>query len=195
MSAHSRQDSLLLQTLHDNGNYEAGLYASAFRLLDVCNIAGYLMASFLFPFIARNRTDKKLTANVLKNCRNMLMIASIILIVLFAFFSSRIYQLLYTHDNFNGSIVLALTMMALPGYYLVHVYGTYLSATGHINRFLQITIFFMIVNLVANVLFIPAYGARACAIIAVISQSCYGLVLWLVVKRVFQTRAISIGNH
>src|SRR5438034_143562 len=53
MSIHIRLDGFLLERLHSNGAHEAGIYASAFRLLDASNMVGYLIASFFMPFVAR----------------------------------------------------------------------------------------------------------------------------------------------
>jgi O-antigen/teichoic acid export membrane protein len=57
MSAHYRLDGFLLERLYANGAYEAVIYASAFRLLDAGNMIGFLAASFLVPFIARNQNN------------------------------------------------------------------------------------------------------------------------------------------
>ena len=56
MSLHNRFDGFLLERLHPNGAYEAGVYAAAYRLLDAGSMVGYLAASFLVPFVARNKS-------------------------------------------------------------------------------------------------------------------------------------------
>jgi O-antigen/teichoic acid export membrane protein len=54
MASIGRADGFMLERLGDGGSYEAGIYASGFRLVDAVNMGGYLMASFLLPFISRN---------------------------------------------------------------------------------------------------------------------------------------------
>src|SRR5829696_7468029 len=60
MSMHYRLDGFLLERWRTDGALQAGYYAMAYRLLDVANMIGYLTASFLVPFIARNKNDKPL---------------------------------------------------------------------------------------------------------------------------------------
>src|SRR5206468_8919183 len=61
MSLHYRMDGfLLLKLFHGNGAFESGIYAKGYRLLDASNMVGYLAASFLVPFIARNKSDATL---------------------------------------------------------------------------------------------------------------------------------------
>ncbi|MFZ1592838.1 MAG: oligosaccharide flippase family protein, partial [Chitinophagales bacterium] len=47
MTAYYRIDGVLLERMLENGAYEAGVYASAFRLLDALAIAGFLIAGVL----------------------------------------------------------------------------------------------------------------------------------------------------
>src|SRR5690606_11604606 len=50
MSVLNRIDGFLLERLHDNGNYEAGIYAAAYRLLDAFLMPGHLVIAILLPF-------------------------------------------------------------------------------------------------------------------------------------------------
>src|SRR5438552_17244422 len=59
MSIHVRLDGFLLERIHRNGAHEAGIYAAAYRLLDVSNMAGYLISSFFMPYIARLWSEGK----------------------------------------------------------------------------------------------------------------------------------------
>ena len=193
MSAINRQDAFLLNRLHPNGDYEAGIYAGAYRLLDAANMIGYLVAAFLLPYISRNWDNIHLK-KVLVLCRNLLLVIAMVVIAITMVFAHTIAGLLY-HSNFSYQVlIIQLCMPAIIGYYLVQVYGTVLTASGNIRLFLKISIPFLFFNLVSNIWMIPAYGARACCIIAVITQLSYGTLLSVVARKKILERTGIVPN-
>jgi O-antigen/teichoic acid export membrane protein len=77
MSIHYRLDGFLLERIHTNGALEAGIYASAYRLLDASNMVGYLASSFLVAFVARNLAEKQTLEDAIFNTRHLLMFCSL----------------------------------------------------------------------------------------------------------------------
>jgi len=87
MSVHVRLDGFLLERIHHNGAHEAGLYAAAYRLLDVSNTVGYLIASFFMPFIARLWSEGKPVQRAIIQTRHlqvMFAITAVIVTVMLA---------------------------------------------------------------------------------------------------------------
>lgn len=183
MSAHNRLDAFLLERLHTNGAAQAGLYAMGYRLLDAANMLGYLTASFLVPFLARNRNQPPVMEKVVLLCRHGLLFVATILLAFAAFFSPWLQQLLYHHTTAAGSTVIVLCLAVLPAYYLVHIYGSVLTAMGLLQPFIKIVLACLVLNLALNFWLAPAYGAVGCGLAALVSQYGCGLVLWLVVSR------------
>ena len=174
MSAHNRQDAFLLERLHPDGAYESGVYAGAYRLLDACNMIGYLVASFLLPFLAKNLGNKLLIRKTVSLSFGILLSAAFVINVATFFYGPQIHDLLYKDHNEYAGKILVCTMLALPGYYLVQVFGTWLTASGSIRLLLKIAVVSWLLNLTLNLLFIPEYGAIAPATIAVITQTFFG---------------------
>jgi O-antigen/teichoic acid export membrane protein len=178
MSMHCRMDGFLLERMHANGAYQAGLYASAYRLPDALNMVGYLAASFLLPFIARHQTDKKLTGEVIAKTRNILLFFGTGVACFTILFAPWIQQLLYhTGDVYNSKLI-RLCIAALPAYLLTHIYGSALTATAKFRALLLILLASVILNLLLNLILIPPYGAWGCGMAALTSQyfcalSCY----------------------
>jgi O-antigen/teichoic acid export membrane protein len=77
MSVHYRLDGFLLERMYNNGALEAGIYASAYRLLDASNMVGYLASSFLIAFVARNMAEKQTLEDAIFNTRHLLMFCSL----------------------------------------------------------------------------------------------------------------------
>ncbi len=183
MSVHYRLDGFLLERINKNGAYEAGLYAGAYRLLDAANMMGYLLASFLLPFIARRWSHGKSFVDVVLNSRHLLMIFSLIVVSTTIFLAPWIQQILYHNSDSVASGILQWCLPALVGYSFVQVYGTIMTATGQVVQFCYITLLAVILNVVLNLLLIPGYGAKGCCIAALISQGFCGITTMLYVQK------------
>ncbi|MFI5129219.1 MAG: lipopolysaccharide biosynthesis protein [Chitinophagales bacterium] len=173
MSCHARIDGFLLERLSGAG--EAGKYAGAYRLLDAANMIGFLFASFLLPYLARNQNDGRIAANVVLNIRHLLAVFSITFSCVVVFLAPWIQKILYHHDEAGYAEVLQWCVPALIGYTLVQIYGTVMTATGHIVAFIYITVISVIINILINILLIPSFGARGSCWAALISQFFSGM--------------------
>lgn len=175
MSAHYRLDGFLLERIHRRGAVEAGIYASAYRLLDAGNMAGYLAASFLVSFIARHQNDRAVLEETILNTRHALMFFAIGVVSFTILFAPWLQLQLYHSANPYHSLVMQLCIAAMPGYFLVHIYGSALTATARFNQFIYILLFSVLINLILNLLLIPAHGALGCCIAAIASQYFCGI--------------------
>jgi len=183
MSVHYRLDGFLLERIHKNGTYEAGIYAGAYRLLDAANMIGYLLASFLLPFIARQWSEGKATREAVLNSRHLLMLFSIAIFTTVIFLAPWIQQLLYHNNDAEAITVLQWCLPALAGYSLVQVYGTVMTAKGQVVQFCYIVFLSVLLNVTLNLLLIPEWGARGCCLAAVISQAICGITTMLYVQK------------
>ena len=186
MSMHYRLDGFLLERIHFNGPVEAGIYASAYRLLDAANMIGYLAASFLVPFIARNYKDKAVLSTTILFTRHGLLFCAIGLVCFVAVYAPWLQKLLYHNSMPYQTRVLQLCMAALPGYFMVHIYGSVLTATKRFRSFISILLISVVINLVLNLFLIAQYGALGCCIAAVCSQYFCGIACCLMVRRELQ---------
>jgi O-antigen/teichoic acid export membrane protein len=85
-------------------------------------------------------------------------------------FAQWLLQLLYhTNSNYNA-LVIQLCLASFPAYCLVHVYGSVLTGAGRLNQFIKILFITVAVNMVSNLMLIPAYGALGSCIAALASQ-------------------------
>lgn len=175
MSIHYRLDGFLLERIHPNGAMEAGIYASAYRLLDASNMVGYLASSFLVAFVARNLNDKEALQDAIFNTRHVLIFASLGAVSFVFVFAPWLQQLLY-HSNANyNTLVIQLCIASYPAYCLVHIYGSVLTGAAKFSRFISALVLSVIINLVLNIALIPSYGALGCCIAALVSQYFCGI--------------------
>jgi O-antigen/teichoic acid export membrane protein len=178
MASIGRADGFLLERLDKGGPYEAGIYASGFRLLDAVNMGGYLMASFLLPFISRNWPDITSIRPILNSCRHLLIFSGIIVAGVAWFYAVPINHWLYhARDPETGDMIRILLLCLVP-MSIVHIYGTLLTATGNIHSFLRISGFFALANILANLFFIPRFGAHGAAWVAFATQTSYAVTVY-----------------
>jgi O-antigen/teichoic acid export membrane protein len=176
MSTHSRLDSFLLERIHPDGPYESGIYAAAFRLLDAANMCGYLVASFMLPYIAKRWSDNAEIDTVILRCRHFLMMISMGVVATAIFLGPWIQRVLYHHNDEYAVDVLQWGLAAMAGYSLVHIYGTALTATGRVINFCYIILAAVVINISLNILLIPSLGAKGTCYAALCSQLFSGIV-------------------
>ncbi|HEX6333543.1 MAG TPA: polysaccharide biosynthesis C-terminal domain-containing protein [Flavisolibacter sp.] len=178
MGMHYRLDGFLLERIHVNGAFEAGMYAASFRILDAANVVGYLAASFLVPFIARNQYDRPVLQSTLVNVTHGLLFFGIAVSVFCISYAPWITQLLYhTADSYMAT-VLQFCIASLPAYLAIHVYGSSLVATGRFAIFNLVLLASVIINIVLNLILIPGMGAKGCSIAAIASQYFCATAVW-----------------
>lgn len=183
MATHYRLDGFLLERLHPDGATQAGIYASAYRLLDAGNMLGYLCASFLAPFVAKHKQEKKTIEGVALTLRHGLLFTGIAVATFATVFAMPLQRLLYhTNYAYNGQVI-ALCLAVLPAYYLVHVYGSLLTAVAAFRLFIYVLIVSVFINAVLNFLLIPSLGAVGCCVAALVSQYGCALALWVAASR------------
>ena len=183
MSAHYRLDGFLLERMHPQGAVEAGRYAGAYRLLDAANMAGFLFASFLLPFVARHQQALSKANEAVLFIRHFLLLLSTGITVLVLLFSSWIQSLLYHDQSPEAVQIMMYCLPVLTGYSLVQVYGTVLTATGHIQTFCMIVAGALLMNTLLNLLWIPSMGALGSCYAALISHSVCGITCMLVARK------------
>jgi len=170
MSALNRMDGFLLERLRTDGAYQAGIYASAYRLLDAGNMVGYLFAAFLVPYIARHRQQLPDIEKAVLHVRHFLIVSGGVVAAFVIIFSAEVQEVLYHFSTPFSTSVLQYGIAVLPAYLLLHIYGSLLTASMQLKTFLVILGICVLINAVLNVFLIPIYGAKGCAVAALISQ-------------------------
>jgi O-antigen/teichoic acid export membrane protein len=186
MSVHYRLDGFLLERIHLNGPMEAGIYASAYRLLDASNMVGYLASSFLVAFVARNLKEKDSLQDAIFNTRHLLMFCSLGVVSFVIMFAPWVEHALYHTDRDYNCRVIQLCMASYPAYCLVHIYGSVLTGSARFREFISILIVSVLLNIILNIVFIPRMGALGCCLAALASQYFCGVAVMIATNRSLQ---------
>lgn len=171
MAVHMRADTILVERLGGtSGKDQAGIYAAAYRLLDVGNMFGIMFAGMLLPMFGRMIAQKNDIQPIIKLSVNVLIPGSFIAMIASVFYGTDIMQLLYTDTGVYSGKILGWLMACFPAYSFMYIYSTLLTANGNLKLLNRIALAGVIINLALNFYMIPQYQALGAAITAFITQ-------------------------
>ena len=177
MTAFKRADGFLLERLLPDGAQAAGIYASAYRLIDTVNMMGFLVGGFLVAYIARERVQQPSTQLVIRLSRLFLLLPSVMIAAGGWFLADTLNQWLYHSASPETGPVIRILLLTLPGLAFVQIYGSVLTATGHIKVFGTISLFFAAALILTDLAVIPLWGARGAGWVATGMQTGYAAVV------------------
>ncbi len=170
MTVYTRIDGVMIERLLDNGKYEAGVYASAYRLLDASNMIGFLFAGLLLPMFARMIKNGEEIVSLLRQSFQMIWVGAITVAIATYCFRTEIMLLLYTEAEPYWGEVLGMLMFSFIAVSGTYIYGTLLTAQG---RLMKMNIIFLIsigLNVLLNYFCILQYKALGAAAVTLVTQ-------------------------
>ncbi|MDW8274115.1 MAG: oligosaccharide flippase family protein [Chitinophagales bacterium] len=167
MTIYSRTDSVLLKMMaRDGGDYQAGVYAAAYRVFDAANQIGYLFSVILLPMFASGFKNRNNNKELFTFGLNTIIIFSAPAAVFCSLWPQEIIGILYKHHQSDWVGVFALTMLNLIPATGLYVTGPFLTAKGELIKLCTISAIAVLLNVTINIILIPTIGALACAISA-----------------------------
>ncbi|MCB9032357.1 MAG: oligosaccharide flippase family protein [Chitinophagales bacterium] len=177
MSIYYRIDSVMLQQMQSD--YDAGIYAQSYRLIDAFNNFAYLIAIILLPFFAKNINNKKTNHKVVLQLSLAMILFTAIVIFITRMYATNIVQLLYHNsDLVYSSNVLSILIINILPIGLLYIFGTYHTARENFKMMLPTLFIATLLNIVLNYIYIPNYGAVGASFATVITQF-FVLVIYL----------------
>ncbi|MEM9261882.1 MAG: polysaccharide biosynthesis C-terminal domain-containing protein, partial [Bacteroidota bacterium] len=166
-----------------NGAVEADRYASAFRLLDASNIAGFLLAGLLLPMFSRQLKQGESVRPLVQLGIRTIWTGALILSITLWFYATPVMQALYTDGGpYTAEILqwLMLTFIPMSGGY---IYGTLLTANASLRPMNILFGISILINIGLNLWLIPQRAAVGAALATFTTQSIvFTVQLWLAVR-------------
>ncbi|MBN1819451.1 MAG: oligosaccharide flippase family protein [Prolixibacteraceae bacterium] len=172
MAFYNRIDSVLIERLLPGklGDEQAGIYAQAFRLLDVVANFGFLVAGLLLPIFAKMIKDRENVGSMVHLSHSLIIVPAIVVAVSCVFYNKEIMQVLY-HSNSNESArILGILMIGLLGIMTSYIFGTLLTANGSLKQLNIMASAGMVLNIVLNIILIPKFLALGSAYASLTTQ-------------------------
>ncbi len=179
MTAYTRVDAVMVEQLSSDGEYQTGLYAAGYRLLDASNMVAYLFAVLLLPMFARLAADRIARRDLIgKSFRLMWTMTIVTAFCAFAF-RQEIMEFLYTESTPVWGETFGILILSFIGVGSMYIFGTYMTAMGAMRRVNIAYGTCIAINVGLNAFLIPRYGANGAAWATLVTQST--VALWLAI--------------
>jgi len=188
MASYNRIDPILLRRMA--GDADAGIYAGAFRLLDAITMVAYLVSVPLLPVFSRLCVEKQSELpGTIRLVFWPMMIFAIGTAVVCALLADPIMGLLYHARGAEYVPVFRIIIFGIVPIGLTYIFGTLLTAGGHLRQLNIFAASSLVINIVANLILIPRIGAVGSACASLTTQSFMAAAQLLLAVRLFRLPA------
>lgn len=187
MASYNRIDPMLLEDLAPQGRYAAGIYAGAFRMLDALTMIAYLVSVPLLPIFARLTATPTHTElpSTLRLITSLMLVFSVTAAAACSALSLPLMQTLYTDCAEQYAQVFRILVLGIIPISVTYIYGTLLTAAGHLRWLNILAVITLAINVVVNLVCIPRYGAVGSAWASLSAQTFMALTQYWVARRKF----------
>lgn len=185
MACYNRIDSVMIERLlpGEISTTQAGIYASAFRLLDALVMIAYLFSVILLPLFSKMLKAKENILPIVKTAFSFLFVFAISATVILLCYKEPILSLLYREHIMESVGVFSLLIPGIIPIAFTYVFGTLLTANGNMKLLNITAIVGICVNILVNVILIPHLQARGAAIASLSTQSVVSLLQFIIALR------------
>jgi len=188
MAIYGRIDSVMIERILpvSISRTQAGIFASAFRFLDVLVQVAYLFSVILLPLFSKMLKAKEDLIPIIKSAFTVLFFFSVTSTVLLLAFRMPILSYFYPEIATESARVYTFIIPCIIPFSITYIFGTLLTANGSL-RILNITSAIAIaVNIVINFTLIPILQARGAAIASLSTQTSIALMQFIIAFRVLK---------
>ncbi len=185
MMLYTRLDSIMVERLHFEGAYQAGVYAQGFRLLDAFFMFGMLFTGLLLPLFSYQLKEKKENLKLLILSSKLLIGGAILLSFLCYFNAETILSWIYKNDIQESIPSFQWLMLSFIAMGVSLIFGTYLTSAGNLKFLNRTAAAGILLNISLNFYWIPSFGAEGAAWATFITQTFIAIVQAVYVIRHF----------
>lgn len=186
MACYYRIDSVMIERLlpGDIAATQAGIYASAFRLLDALVMIAYLFSVILLPLFSKMLKEKEDVTPIVSTSFSLLFLFSVSATVILTCYKEPVISSLYDAHITESVGVFALLIPGIIPISLMYVFGTLLTANGNMKKLNISALIGIAVNILINIILIPRLQARGAAIASLSTQSVVSLLQFIIAMKV-----------
>lgn len=179
---YSKADVIILNLL--KGKQAVGIYSAGYRFLDALMfvVVSYNVSSM--PLFSQLAKDGKwsLFKNKIKKDFFLVLAIGLFIALGFYFLGPIVLPVLYKGGYLESIRVLRIIIFALPLILMTSIFLNSLYAIGETKKVIFIFLFQLILNVVANFIFIPRYGFFASSYITVIGELVNTALTFIILK-------------
>jgi len=186
MACYYRMDSVMLERMLPAGvgAEQSGIYASAFRLMDVLTMVAYLFSVILLPLFSKMLKQREDVVPVVRTSFSLLFLFSVSAVVILFVYREPVIQAFYP-DIVNESVpVFQWIIFGLIPISMNYLFGTLLTANGSMKQLNIIALVGIVINVTVNLLLIPRMQACGSAVASFCTQFTVALAQFLLTLRI-----------
>ena len=186
MASYYRIDSVLLERLlpRDIAATQAGIYATAFRLLDALVMIAYLFSVILLPLFSKMLKQKENVVPVVRTSFSFLFLFSVSAVVILYVYREPIIRLFYPDVVESSVAVFRLIIFGLIPISMNYLFGTLLTANGSMKQLNITAAIGIAINVTVNLLLIPRMLACGSAVASFCTQFTVSVLQFILAWRI-----------
>jgi O-antigen/teichoic acid export membrane protein len=186
MASYYRIDSVLLERLlpRDISATQAGIYATAFRLLDALVMIAYLFSVILLPLFSKMLKQKENVVPVVRTSFSFLFLFSVSAVVILYVYREPIIRLFYPDVAESSVAVFRLIIFGLIPISMNYLFGTLLTANGSMKQLNITAAVGIVINVIVNLLLIPRMLACGSAVASFCTQFTVSVLQFILAWRI-----------
>ena len=186
MACYYRIDSVMLERLlpRDIAAAQAGVYASAFRLLDALVMIAYLFSVILLPLFAKMLKQKEDVVPVVRTSFSFLFLFSVSAVVILYVYREPVIRLFYPEISESSVAVFRIIIFGLIPISMNYLFGTLLTANGSMKMLNITAAIGIVINVAVNLLLIPRMHACGSAVASFCTQFTVYVLQFLLALRI-----------
>ena len=186
MACYYRIDSVMLERLlpRDIAAAQAGVYASAFRLLDALVMIAYLFSVILLPLFAKMLKQKEDVVPVVRTSFSFLFLFSVSAVVILYVYREPVIRLFYPEISESSVAVFRIIIFGLIPISMNYLFGTLLTANGSMKMLNITAAIGIVINVAVNLLLIPRMQACGSAVASFCTQFTVSVLQFLLALRI-----------
>jgi len=186
MASYYRIDSVLLERLlpRDIAATQAGIYATAFRLLDALVMIAYLFSVILLPLFSKMLKQKENVVPVVRTSFSFLFLFSVSAVVILYVYREPIIRLFYPDVAESSVAVFRLIIFGLIPISMNYLFGTLLTANGSMKQLNITAAVGIVINVIVNLLLIPRMLACGSAVASFCTQFTVSVLQFILAWRI-----------
>lgn len=163
MTFYYRIDTLMLERLLPNGAVQAGIYAQGFRFFEALNMLGYLFAGLLLPMFSRMLKHDEAVGPLASLAFRLVLAGTLAAAFFGSLHAQGIMDLRYSEHTEVSAPVFAVLIWCFVAVCTTYVFGTLLTAGGHLRWLNWMAACGALLNIGLNLILIPRFQAEGAA--------------------------------
>ncbi len=188
MIMYGRMDSVYLERLLPDGDFQAGIYAAGFRLLDAYLMFALLFSNLVLPMMTSIRQDIEAKLYFFRFTFNLIMVPTIIFGLGGWFFRAEITELLYHHTEAEWSRTVGLLLVTSIPLGLGIITGSGILSSGKLRRLNILYTLNIAINIILNLILIPQFKSEGAAISALSVNTITAIVQYYLIYQAFEEK-------